>query len=131
MLKPKKVLRTLAKSLKISSDELARTLSELPHLLSEEGLEELIACAAEGFDPSDAERVALAAGIVDDRDGAGKSAEGSDEIESRTDEIESRMEVSPEAVAKLIREHLEERLRDVKPAFVAAALELRSALKLG
>ena len=40
------------------------------------------------------------------------------------------MDVTPEAVADLLRSELHERLRDVRPAFEAAASALSHALNL-
>lgn len=113
-LKPKKVLRTLAKSLSISPEMLAQTLLELPRLVSEERLEEMIACAARGAEGdvelvmSDSYAEAVADGRVPD----------------------SGLEVTPEAVADLLRSALHEGLRDVRPAFEEAASALCRALKL-
>ena len=63
-LKPKKVLKTLAKSLQISTDELAQTLIELPSLVSDARIDELIACAAKGAEPDDEPEDGVAAGMM-------------------------------------------------------------------
>lgn len=47
-LKPKSFLKTLAKSLRIPQEELVEALIELPTLLSDQRVEEVIACAAAG-----------------------------------------------------------------------------------
>ena len=47
-LKPKSFLKTLAKSLRIAQEELVEALIELPTLLSDQRVEEVIACAAAG-----------------------------------------------------------------------------------
>lgn len=132
-LKPKKVLKTLAKSLQISTDELAQTLIELPSLVSDARIDELIACAAKGAEPDDEPEDGVAADHDgrDDAKGA-KSVEGAAEdagqLEVDVGHIEHVGHVG--TVAKLLREHLEVRLREVKPSFEAAALELRDALNL-
>jgi hypothetical protein len=97
-LKPKSVLKTLAKSLKISQESLVQTLLQLPELVSDARLEEVIACAAAG-----AEGDTLSCGD---------------------------MCAGPEEVATLLRAELEQRLSSVRPAFEAAATELRTALQL-
>ena len=47
-LKPKKTLRTLAKSLRILPEEMAEALRELPTVLRDDKVEEVIVCAAAG-----------------------------------------------------------------------------------
>ena len=47
-LKPKSVIKTLAKTLGLPKEELAATLATMPDLLSGNRMEELIACAAKG-----------------------------------------------------------------------------------
>jgi hypothetical protein len=61
-LKPKRVLKMLAKSLRISPESLAQTLRELPDLPSDEHLEELIACAAAGAEGDERSGDELCAG---------------------------------------------------------------------
>lgn len=95
-LKPKSVLKTLAKSLHMNKEDLAIALRELPTIVTDARVEEVIACAAAGAE----------------EDGA------------------SDGEGTPEAVATLLRATLEDRLKDVRPAFVAAATALREALQL-
>ena len=105
-LKPKSVLKTLAKSLHMKGEAgreaLACTLAEMPGLISGDRLEAVIASAA--------------AGAQEDAASADDGGEGGDE--------------GPAAVAKLLRETLSERLREVQPAFVQAAEALRTALEL-
>jgi len=50
-LKPRSFLKSLAKSLRIEREALVAALVELPQLLSEERLEEVVACAAAGAEP--------------------------------------------------------------------------------
>jgi hypothetical protein len=45
---PKRALKTLAKTLKISTESLSETLRELPDLASDQHIEELVRCAAAG-----------------------------------------------------------------------------------
>ena len=99
-LTPKRVLRTLAKALKIPEESLRQTLLELPDLACDAHIEEAIACAAAG-------------------------AEGDDE-----QWLDEDYNQGPEGVAALLRAELEVRLKAVRPAFEAAAVALRDALKL-
>ena len=126
-LKPKKVLKMLAKSLQISTDELTQTLIELPSLVSDARIDELIACAAKGAEPDDEPEDGVAANHDgrDDAKGA-KSVEGAAEDAGHLGVDVGHVRT----VATLLREHLEVRLREVKPSFEAAALELRDALNL-
>ena len=93
---------------------LAQTLLELPRLVSEERLEEMIACAARGAegDVELAMSYSYAEAVADGR------------------VPDSGLEVTPEAVADLLRSALHEGLRDVRPAFEEAASALCRALKL-
>ena len=110
-LKPRTVLKTLAKSLRMPREALSRTLAELPDLAADERIEELIACAAAGAAADEAE---LATRDVEaSRDGEAVAGHGPEE-----------------AVAALLRRTLQERLCEVRPAFVRAATALRDALKL-
>ena len=113
-LKPKKVLKTLAKSLKITPEALALTLFDLPNLLSESRVEELIACAAKGAEGDDS--------LLTTEAYAAMAGDG--------EMPDAGWEVTPAGVATLLRSELESRLKDVRPAFVAAAVALREALQL-
>ena len=110
-LKPRTVLKTLAKSLRMPREALSRTLAELPDLAADERIEELIACAAAGAAADEAEPATR--DVEASRDGEAVAGHGPEE-----------------AVAALLRRTLQERLCEVRPAFVRAATALRDALKL-
>jgi len=120
-LKPKKVLKMLAKSLQISTDELTQTLIELPSLVSDARIDELIACAAKGAEQDDEPEDGKRALVAAEHDGK-DDAKGAKSVEGAVGHVRT--------VATLLREHLEVRLREVKPSFEAAALELIGALNL-
>ena len=100
-LKPRSAIKTLAKALKLSKEDVARVVVELPSLLTDARVEELIACAAAG-------------------------AEGDEHSEHRAEELCA----GPAAVAQLLRAELQRRLQTVRPAFESAALALRQVLQL-
>ena len=64
-LSPKRFLKTLAKSLRIPQEELVEALIELPTLLSDERLAEVIACAAAGAEGDEAATDELCRGPSD------------------------------------------------------------------
>lgn len=131
-LKPKKVLKMLAKSLQISTDELTQTLIELPNLVSDARIDELIACAAKGAEQDDEPEDGKRALVAAEHDGKDEDAKGAKSVEGAAEDA-GHLEVDVghvRTVATLLREHLEVRLREVKPSFEAAALELIGALNL-
>ena len=104
-LKPKAVLKTLASTLHIKREALKETLLALPTLFSDERLDEVVAAAAAG-------------------------AEGDDQVGSLEGGLNKYCGGS-EVVSHLLRSELAERLKDVRPAFEAAATALNQALELG